>query len=275
MNRLFSAEQEVFIRENAIGISERELCERFNAEFNTTVGFFQLKNFKTRNRILSGRNHIKWSPRKYTEEHFDFLREIIPGRSEQEIIAAFEERFGITLTVSMVGNLKVKTGAKSGTLGGRFRKGISPPNKGKKWTDFMTEEGMTNSRKTTFQKGQMPHNTTPIGTERFTKDGYIEVRVAEPKVYDYGEKQQRQYYRLKHRLIWEAANGPIPKGHNVIFLDTNPLNCSLDNLQLVSRAEWLRINRQKLFCENPELNTVALTIAKILVSADRKKKNRS
>ena len=46
---------------------------------------------------------------------------------------------------------------------GQFAKGNRPFNKGKRWKDFMSEEGMRNSAKTQFS-GQ-PHNTRPPGYE--------------------------------------------------------------------------------------------------------------
>lgn len=39
---------------------------------------------------------------------------------------------------------------------------------------------------------------------------------------------------LKHRFLWETANGPIPKGHKVIFADGDKTNITLDNLIMVS-----------------------------------------
>ena len=214
--------------------------------------------------------------RKYSTKELTFLREFIPGHSEREIIAAFAEQFNFILTEGRIGNIKKKLGVKSGTVGGRFTKGQAPPNKGKKWAEFMSLEGMANSRLTQFKKGQVSHNTLPIGTERITKDGYIEIRTAIPKVYDYGERQQKQFYRLKHRVIWEAANGPIPESHAIIFLDKNPLNCVLENLELVSRADLARINQFGLFVEDPELNKTACLIAKLKTATGRasKKKNK-
>jgi hypothetical protein len=45
---------------------------------------------------------------------------------------------------------------------------------------------------------------------------------------------------LKHRYVWEQANGPIPDGHNIAFRDGNRQNCDLSNLYLISREEAAR-----------------------------------
>jgi len=54
----------------------------------------------------------------------------------------------------------------------RFKKGHSSWNKGKY---------MRVSPCTEFKKGCMPHNYKPVGSERITKDGYRERKVADPK----------------------------------------------------------------------------------------------
>jgi hypothetical protein len=114
----------------------------------------------------------------------------------------------------------------------RFKKGIVPINKGKKWNEFMTEKGMSNSLKTTFKKGAIPPNRKPVGYERISKDGYVEVKVAE------GMRQ----FKLKHRLIYEQHYGPIPKGCNVQFQDGNKLNLNPENLVLKTRKENMKEN---------------------------------
>ena len=41
----------------------------------------------------------------------------------------------------------------------------------------------------------------------------------------------------KHRFLYEQAHGKVPKGSQVIFLDGDKNNFSLDNLAAVTRAE--------------------------------------
>lgn len=48
-----------------------------------------------------------------------------------------------------------------------------------------------------------------------------------------------------HRHLWEQENGPIPAGHNLIFRDGNTMNCALDNLELISRAENVKRNTNR------------------------------
>lgn len=106
----------------------------------------------------------------------------------------------------------------------RFHKGTPPPNKGKKVSPEVYEK----ISPTMFKKGHTPANHREVGSERINKDGYIEIKVAEPK-----------RWRLKHRIIWEQANGEIPKGYNVQFKNHNPQDCRIENLYLICRAEQI------------------------------------
>jgi len=110
-----------------------------------------------------------------------------------------------------------------------FKKGIIPANKGKKQTEYMTPEAIEKTKSTRFKKGHRVWNHKEIGFERITKDGYIELKVAEPNV-----------FKLKHRVMWEKHNGPIPKGYNIQFHDGNKLNCCMENLYIISRSDQLK-----------------------------------
>jgi hypothetical protein len=93
----------------------------------------------------------------------------------------------------------------------------------------MTAEGIRRSSQTRFKKGQLPHNTKPIGYERVDENGYVYLKVS-----------MEHKMVLKHRYVWEQANGPIPDGHNIAFRDGNRQNCDLSNLYLISREEAAR-----------------------------------
>ena len=116
--------------------------------------------------------------------------------------------------------------ARERSSAGWFKKGHTPQNKGKKWDEFMSKEAQEASRSTTFKVGMMPSNHKPVGYERKTKDGYWEVKVAEPRT-----------FKAKHRILWEQHHGPIPKGVNIVFIDGNTDNIVIENLRAESMAE--------------------------------------
>lgn len=120
-------------------------------------------------------------------------------------------------------SIRIREGAKIH----RYAKGHEPANKGKK----MPAETYAKVAPTMFGKGHKPHNFRPVGSERITKDGYLERKVANPKT-----------WRAVHVLVWEAAHGPVPAKHKVIFKDNNKLNNELTNLECVSYADLMRRN---------------------------------
>lgn len=48
---------------------------------------------------------------------------------------------------------------------------------------------------------------------------------------------ENKTYRRLHRVVWEAFNGPIPKGMQVDHKDGNKKNNRLDNLQLLTAKQ--------------------------------------
>ena len=76
---------------------------------------------------------VRWS---IEPEKRDWLIAFVPGHSVWECIAAFEERYGIRLTVGQVKNFKQHFKVKSGTTGNQFKRGDVPFIKGKSWADF-------------------------------------------------------------------------------------------------------------------------------------------
>lgn len=50
-------------------------------------------------------------------------------------------------------------------------------------------------------------------------------------IYNVDKKRRKHYV---HRLVWEAFNGPIPKGMQVNHKDENKSNNSLENLELMT-----------------------------------------
>jgi hypothetical protein len=105
----------------------------------------------------------------------------------------------------------------------RFKKGMTPWNKGKK--------GLTKKNSGAFTKGNIPHNIKTYGSKRTTKDGYTLIKVR-------GIKR----WVLYHNYVWEQVHGRIPAGHIVSFKDGDRHNLKIDNLQLVSRYEHLQKN---------------------------------
>lgn len=200
---------------------------------------------------------------KYSEEERAFLREFVPGHSHKEITEEFNRRFSENVTVGQIKGSIKRYNLNTGRTG-RFEKGHITHNKGKKGVCAKGCE------KTWFPEGHLPHNTKPIGYERVSRDGYIEVKVAMRP----GDTENGHNFVPKHRLVWEEVNGPIPKGHKIIFLDGDKENCAIENLAIVTCAEQLEITRKGLRSDKPEFTKTGILIAKAGVTVNKIKKEK-
>ena len=191
---------------------------------------------------------------KYTDEMKQFILDNYKGRYNQELADLFNQKFNTNITSRMIKSYKANNKLNSG-LTGKFRKGQTPHNTGKK----MPKEVYEKVKHTMFAKGNVPPNHRPVGSERISKDGYIEVKVAEPNK-----------WRLKQRVVYEEAKGKIPEGCPIIFLDGNKRNFDIDNLKCITRSELLYLNCNGLNNSN-EITETGILMAR-LDSAKNKKK---
>lgn len=191
-----------------------------------------------------------------------YLKSIVLGRSTKECTDLLNSQFGTNFTCGQIKNYKCNHHIKSG-LTGHFPKGHIPANKGKK----MPKEIYDKAKRTMFKSGQKPKNTDPIGTEKLFSDGYVYVKIDEqPKA------PKMVNWKQKHKLIWERKNGPIPKGHKIIFADQDRSNFDINNLVLVSDAELLIMNKKGLIYDNKDLTKVGASVAKVINKTNKLKK---
>ena len=191
---------------------------------------------------------------KYTDEMKQFILDNYKERYNQELADLFNQKFNTNITSRMIKSYKANNKLNSG-LTGKFRKGQTPHNKGKK----MPKEVYEKVKHTMFAKGNVPPNHRPVGSERISKDGYIEVKVAEPNK-----------WRLKQRVVYEEAKGKIPEGCTIIFLDGNKQNCNIDNLMCITRSELLYLNCNGLNNSN-EITETGILMARLDITKNKKK----
>jgi hypothetical protein len=193
--------------------------------------------------------------KEYPQEVRKFILKHLQGTGPAKMAELLNKEFGTDYTRSQLksyyGNHKLNSGTD-----GRFEKGHVPANKGKKGYHAPGCE------KSWFKNGHISMNHRPVGSERIdNKNGYTLIKIAEPNT-----------WVLKHKYIWEAANGPVPDGYVLTFLDGDKRNISLENLELITMAESLEINRSGLRCGNTELTKIGILIAKIKIAGKKKKK---
>jgi hypothetical protein len=120
----------------------------------------------------------------------------------------------------------------------QFQPGLVPWNKG---TNF-TAGGR--SAETRFKPGRKPseaRNYKPIGSLRMTRAGHLEQKISDDQSI-YPKKR----WTAVHRLVWEAAHGPIPAGKIVVFKPgqhtTELEQITPDRLELITRQENMARN---------------------------------
>jgi hypothetical protein len=189
---------------------------------------------------------------RFTADQIEFIKVNVVGKSYSEIISFIKNQFEIQLNKiqvkSFMGNHKLNSGRT-----GRFESGHIPANKG----THMNSGG----KETQFKPGHRPWNYKPVGTERVNADGYADIKITDPNKWE-----------TKHILIWEAENGPVPKGHVIIFGDGNRFNFNLDNLILISRRELAVLNHNGLIQNDANLTRSGILISNLIMKcSDRKK----
>ena len=94
---------------------------------------------------------------------------------------------------------------------------------------------------------------SPIGTIKVWKVGTQKSKLI---------KTENGYVYLSRKL-WEQHFGPIPKHKLVSYKDGNPLNCTIENLHLITRAENALINRNNVYKAPFEVKQTLITLNKL------------
>lgn len=193
----------------------------------------------------------------YSTAELDWLqqRSTMPRR---QLHTAFASKFSRD-DVS-VANIKSLCTRNSWTTGrtGQFEPGQTPPNKGKKMPFN------ANSARTQFKKGHRGGKASqlykPVGTERHSKDGYVE-----RKIHDGMPLQSR--WRAVHLLNWEQKHGSLPDGHCLKCIDGDKSNTATTNWMAIPRALLPRLNGRWTLLNydnaEPELRPYILAAAKL------------
>lgn len=180
---------------------------------------------------------------KYTPEQLDYIKSNC-NLGRKELTIDVNLIFLTDFTVAQISGLCKRNKWNTGRTG-CFEKGDKPWNTGTK--------GVCKPNSGNFKSGQVSWNKKPVGYERIcSKDGYVIVKVAEPNV-----------FKLKHRIVWEKLNGPIPDGQVVAFKNMDKTDCRIENLMLMTKAEMVRYSQNFYNLANSETNETCLLMAKV------------
>ena len=211
---------------------------------------------------MSTRGPKKGSYRLFTQAQADFIRYGYQVHTLEVLTERLNEKFKTAFTLNQVRSFTRNHALKSGRTG-QFAPGQAPPNKGVKgW------QAGGRSAETRFKPGRPAHearNYVPIGSVRFTREGYME-----RKVTDDPSLAPARRWVAESRVVWEAANGPIPDGHVIVFLDGDRLNCALDNLRCVPRSVLTWINKTGLNDTAGEARKAAILTGEVVAKMHKR-----
>ena len=178
----------------------------------------------------------------------DFTGQVVAHRLGRDVRAVYQKARALGLAKSeafLASDLsgRIQRGRTDPRLvATQIKPGAMPWNKG---THYVAGG---RSAETRFKPGTRPHTWRPIGSFRISKDGYLQ-----RKETDTGYPP-RDWVSV-HRAVWEAAHGPIPPKHLVVFrpgMRTNVLKeITVDRLECISMAENAQRNHPR--SRNPEL----------------------
>lgn len=257
--------QLIFIKRRQ-NLERRALHAEFVARFGPGIPLSAIASLCKRNGWLTGPRlgRLKGRLRIYSAEQIAFIRRhrTMPRRQlHKEFVRRFERP---DLLFPSFMTLCKRVGAFTGRTG-RFEKGSVPANKGK------SMPYNANIARTQFKKGSRRGKAKelykPIGSERLSKDGYLE-----RKIHDGLPLWSR--WRAVHLLNWESLNGPIPKGM-ALKCKGGRLNTDPSNWELVSRGVLPRLNGihgRGYDDAPPELKPTILAVAKLQQQIYEKRK---
>ena len=180
---------------------------------------------------------------KFTLEQIAWLTANRYELNNKEVVKQFNQHFNLNLVQDQVTQACIRRGIKNKS--GGFEKGHVAWNKGLK--------GVNGFSSTKFKKGQISVNLLPVGTERLTKEGYIDIKLADPNV-----------WAPKHRHIWEQAYGKLNSSQIIVFLSDDRQDFSLSNLALINRSEMAVLNRHEKFGQQPsEIREALINVVRL------------
>lgn len=184
----------------------------------------------------------------YDPEHIEWLREYYPTHGAVETQKAFNEHFGLNLSLSSIKHRCQKNNIRV-TYSTRFSKEHKPWNKG---------VSIKEERKDIYEK-YFGRDTSyvhmgfikrlPVGSISVRKDTNTRfIKVAEPNE-----------WLPESRYIYEQHYGvKLGKDQRVFHLDGNSCNNDINNLIVVSNKIIIRLARKGLIFEDGELTRCAI-----------------
>lgn len=255
-----------FVKAHCHEMRDKKLAEACNAALGTEFTAQSMKAFRGNHKYNNGLSRGRTIDEIYPDGMVEYVRNNSEGVPSAEMAERVNALFGTAFTPTGMKQFRTAHGIRSGVTGW-FQKGRSPGNKGKKQEEYMSPEAIEKCSATRFKNGHRPANELPVGSIVKNTDGYMIRKKS-------AEGSQWERWEFLHRAVWEEHHGPIPEGMVVTFKDSNPENCSIDNLILITRGEAAALTRKGYRSEDPDLTVAALNMIRVSQKANRIRKER-
>ena len=226
---------------------------------------------------------------RYTGEQLEFLKKEYCRMELPDLVRAFNQAFDTDCRLKQI----ISTLSRYG-----FTSGRKPKHGGNMWErkyseaecaflkqhSHLTNETIVNLFNVKFETQRslsaIQSKLSTMGVRRGQEKGrengdvcyYHELGYQLLKTPKYKCGRTFRNYQFKHVVVWEEANGPIPKGHCLRFLDGDNQNCSLGNLALFNRTENIFLNLLRYNDAPEELRKTIILTAKLKAMVTERKK---
>lgn len=215
------------------------------------------------------------SPRFFTPEQKEFLRNNYAGISHKELATLFNKKFGGAKTANNIKDFCIRYGLKNNRdiqYSEAHTSWLRENVPGKRWKEIVQLFNSKFNRCDSLDKVQEHCLRNKIynglkGGMTFHEDRHItRVQGGYARI-----KIEGKWYNL-NRIIWEKYHGELPEDNLIIFGDGNRDNHSINNLISVTRAESCILNRKNLLFSNADLTKTGVLIAKLLLKIKERQK---
>lgn len=201
----------------------RQLAELFNKTFGR---YAEPKYVAKRLRMMGIEPNIRVE-HKYNDEQMRWLSDNTPNMSERELAAAFNAKYG--------GNVSADSLA---TYVRRFVGAVK------------TKETVRASHSKALRRFE-------IGDVSVQRRGGRTTKVIMT------ERNGKRSWKPYGKYIWEQANGAIPNGWSVIFLNGDNTDCRLENLYAIGPDVMVLMARNQWFSLNPDVTMTAIKLCEL------------
>lgn len=249
-----------FIRDNYLKMSGAEMARRIGWGKHRVYYVMKKEGLRAPKAL-----HVKWRSEKnrrpMTPEEDDFIRRHTLAGQGQKWISEQLGRSGVTISKRQK-ELGLQNAVQRNARQSHYKKGITVWNKGLPRSEWnLSPEAEEAMKRGQFSAGMKPHNTL--------SDGVITIRRHKGRRYKHIRLSEGHWVHY-HRYLWEQAHGPIPKGYNVVFRDGDTMNCTLENLELISREK--NMIRNSKYHYPPEVVDTVVLHAKLKKKIKQKRK---